>query len=715
MRPRHRRASPGITRPRRKTEGYLAGGATPSTGVPLSTPPVSPIDILERITDAFYALDRVWVFTYLNPEAERLLKRPRHELLGAMIWDVYDDVVGTPLEHAFRQAMRTHRTETLEFFYPPLDTWFEVRVYPSDDGLSVYFRDIGEAHRIAERLALSEALHRSLIEDTPGVIYSTAGDFDAPLRYVSPFIERLTGLPAATLLADPSLWMASIVPGDRERMMVEFARADAERAPLAAEYRIQSSSGETIWVQDDAWPVIDSEGTFHGWQGIVRDVSQIKRTERELHFLTYHDRLTGLRNRAALDEHLLELGQPGAAPAGVLFMDLDRFKRVNDAFGHDAGDDVLAQAADRLRAVVGHRGSVFRFGGDEFVVSLPGVPLDETVAIAERLIQVFEQPFRTGPHDVTLGASIGVTMTEVSGEKTLEILRRAGAALHVAKTEGRGRARVYAPEADRAPEELRLLDELRRGLERGELRLHYQPIVGTHDRRTMTVEALLRWQHPERGLLTPGPFIPLAEETGLVVPIGAWVLDEALRQVAAWDAELGPHAPPVVNVNLAARQLQEPDFCDALRETLARHGVAPGRLCFEISERTAIEDLASASETIAELHRIGVPLALDDFGAGTSSLALLHALRVRAIKLDAGFIQRLPTSAWDRMVVEGMTRLAHDLDVVVTAEGVETDAHLAASRAAGCDYLQGYFLARPMAAACLAHWLASARPGAAIA
>jgi diguanylate cyclase (GGDEF)-like protein/PAS domain S-box-containing protein len=665
----------------------------------------SPQDILERVTDAFYAVDESWVFTYLNPEAERVLRRSRCDLVGAVLWDAYPELVGGPVETEYRQAVASGLTTTFEFYFEPFDTWFEIRVYPSTDGLSVYFRDTGRERAAAERLALSEALHRTLIEQTPAIIYSTSETLGGPLRYISPYVEQLLGRPPGTYLADHAVWKDAIAQDDKADVLAAIDQSNVDHVPLSIEYRLHTQSGGLVWVHDVAAPVTDDTGTFLGWQGIVRDITQVKRTEGQLRYLAHHDSLTGLGNRAALDERLLASLRSMSSMTAVLFIDMDRFKLINDAYGHIAGDDLLIQTGQAIRLAVGQAGEVYRFGGDEFVVILQGIPVDVASDLADRIIRFLQVPVMIGTHEVTVGVSIGVTFTNAPGGSPGEILRQAGTALHVAKAQGRGQVCIYSPEVDRAPEHLRLVSELNRALANDDFCLFFQPIVDLRNDHLIAVEALLRMRHPEEGTISPGQFIPLAEETGLIVPIGDWVIGESCRSLTEWDRILGGASPPMINVNLAARQLREPNFCERLEALITRHGVSPERFCFEISERTAIEDLEGASETIMALHRLGIPLALDDFGAGTSSLALLHALQVRAVKLDARFVQRLDETRWDRMVVEGMTRLAHDLSIVVTAEGVETLEHATAARDAGCDYTQGYFVAPPMDSATMTQWL----------
>ena len=661
--------------------------------------------MLARVTDAFYALDQDWLFVSLNPEAERILQRSQSELLGRSMWAAFPDAVGTVLEAEFRRAMREQVTTTFDFFFPPLDGWFEVRAYPSPVGLSAYFLDITHGREAARRLALREAQYRALVEQVPAVIYSESENLDDPLRYISPYVEHLLGYSADAFMADRSLWARSVHPDDWQRVRDLEVRANQTRTAFAAEYRMRTRDGGVVWIHDGATPVRDESGVFLGWQGVARDITAIKDHEHDLQYLAHHDSLTGLANRASLDEKIQASPRIGLGSTAALFMDLDRFKRVNDAYGHAAGDALLIDTSCRLAASVGTAGDVFRFGGDEFVAVLPDTSAAVAMELAKRLVERIARPTMVLGHEISVGISIGVATRLSTDGSPSELLRQAGMALHDAKGQGRGVVQLYDPQADQANDHFRLATELRRALEQDEFRLHYQPIVDGANGRVITLEALLRWQHPDRGLVSPADVIPLAEETGLIVPIGYWVLDRACRQLAEWDRSLGMAAPREVNVNIAARQLREQDLPTKLASILSGHGIAPTRLCLEVSERTAAEDLEASVETIAALHRLGVRLALDDFGAGTSSLALLHALQVGAIKIDARFIQRLPHSHWDRTVVAGITRLAHDLGIVVTAEGVERKSHLAAAHQAGCDYVQGYLVAKPTAPGAAGRWL----------
>lgn len=576
---------------------------------------------------------------------------------------------------------------------------------PSPGGLSVYFRDVTAQRDAETRLALSEARYRNLLEQIPAVVYTETLD-DTGIDYVSPFVEELLGDPPAAFVADRSLWRHRMHPDDRIRIQHLSDQADASGGRYSAEYRMVARDGHVVWVHDMASPVLDGDGTLSSWQGVVRDITARKDVEDELRRLAHRDPLTGLSNRAFLGERLAQVLATGpSGTVAVLFIDLDRFKRVNDAYGHSAGDTLLAAMAQALSAELGDAGTISRFGGDEFVAILSGTTTAAATAVAERLIIALRRPVAIAGRDVLIGGSIGIALNMPHHSSAADVIREASLAIRAAKGGGRDRISHFTPELDRAGERLALIADLRQALDREEMCLHYQPVLDIASGTVATVEALLRWRHPRRGLVPPDGFIRLAEETGLIVPIGDWVVEEACRQLRQWDDDPGLIAPPQINVNVAARQLRDPEFPDRVAQALARHDLPASRLRLEISERTSLDDLEVSGAVLTALQALGARLSLDDFGAGTSSLAFLRVLRAADLKLDHRFIQCLPEGGTDRTIVTGITTMAHALGMVVTAEGVETAEQAAAARAAGCDRIQGHLVAAAMPPDEFAGWL----------
>ena len=416
-----------------------------------------------------------------------------------------------------------------------------------------------------------------------------------------------------------------------------------------------------------------------------------------------HDPLTGLANRTVLLDRLEQAqarsGRSGTRVA-VLFLDLDRFKVINDSLGHDAGDELLVAVAQRLTVGLRPGDTAARFGGDEFVVLCDDVAgPHEALALAERLNETLLPPFTLAGEDAFITASVGVAMSSGGGDAG-ELLRDADAAMYQAKARGPARCELFDKQMrQRAIERLEMENDLRRALDNDQLRIHYQPNIRVSDEAVVGVEALIRWWHPQRGLVAPADFIPLAEETGMIVAIGRWVIDTACRQLGDWTQRRGRGAAPLyMSINLSPHQLKDPDLVNDVAAALARTGVAAQSLCFEVTETALIDDVRGAYDVLQQLRTLGVRIALDDFGTGYSSLSYLHTLPVDILKLDRSFIAHLNPEARGRAVVAGMVNLAHALDLTVVAEGVETEAQLIDLRALRCDVVQGFHYCRAQSA-----------------
>ncbi|HET9771743.1 MAG TPA: EAL domain-containing protein [Acidimicrobiia bacterium] len=422
----------------------------------------------------------------------------------------------------------------------------------------------------------------------------------------------------------------------------------------------------------------------------------------DLAHLAVHDTLTGLPNRVLLSDRLEQALRRTArtnASVAVLFIDLDRFKFVNDSRGHAVGDELLVAVADRLRSVVRSHDTVARFGGDEFVVVCEDVDAAvQASVLAERIAETLREPVLAAGQEVFLGASIGIAVADGDTDSPESLLRDADAAMYRAKDRGRDRCEFFdAVMRTEAVARLEMQSALHRAVERDELRLHYQPVVDLATGAVCGVEALVRWARPHHGLVAPGAFIPLAEETGLIVPIGAWVLEEAVRQVARWQ-ESHPGLAVTVNVNLSAAQLRQPDLAGTLADLIAAHGIAPGALCLELTESTFMEEADGHGAALAALKALGVHLAIDDFGTGYSSLTYLKRFPVNVLKIDQAFVGGLGRDASDTAIVRSVVDLAHALGLTVVAEGVETADQAAHLGQLGCDLAQGYYFARPLPA-----------------
>jgi diguanylate cyclase (GGDEF)-like protein len=407
-------------------------------------------------------------------------------------------------------------------------------------------------------------------------------------------------------------------------------------------------------------------------------------------------------------QHALLRADRRRQPVAVMFLDLDNFKLVNDSLGHQQGDALLVAAARRLRECLRTSDTVARLGGDEFAILLEDVGCEaDAQRVADRIQEVLKPPFCLDGQEVFLTASIGITLSRSGQTSASEFLKEADIAMYQAKSLGRGRSVVFGPELSvRVSARLKLEAELRRALERGQFVVCFQPVVDVHRGQVCQVEALLRWQHPERGLIGPGEFIPVAEETGLIIPIGRWVLSEACRQLREWQVEDPKGAPAVVGVNLSPRQFQDPNLVDEVARVLAETGLNPASLELEVTEAVMMPDLDLAVETLGRLKALGVRIALDDFGSGYSSLAYLARLPIDTIKVDRSFVAQVLDSPASRAVVRAVVGFGAQFGMTVVAEGVETEAQFRQVQALGCGYAQGYYFARPAPRAELARIVA---------
>jgi diguanylate cyclase (GGDEF)-like protein/PAS domain S-box-containing protein len=435
-----------------------------------------------------------------------------------------------------------------------------------------------------------------------------------------------------------------------------------------------------------------------------------RQSEERIQFMAHHDALTGLPNRAMFDERVasaLEQARLSGQWVALAFLDLDNFKLINDTLGHHAGDELLRVVAARMLACVRKSDMIVRVGGDEFIILLNNLPPESGIMLSrlETIRAAIGAPVVLAGRSLQVSCSMGVVCYPEHGETATELLANADSAMYRAKEVGRNNLQVFdAQMAAKAHEQLRRHEELRDAVTRGEFVLHYQPQMNLKTGRIFAAESLLRWQHPERGLISPGEFIPLAEETGLIVPIGDWVLNEACRQNKAWqDAGL---PPIVVSVNVSARQFKERNWVSKVAAALEDSGLEARYLELELTESLIMQDVASAVATMHELEALGVHLAIDDFGTGYSSLSALKRFPVRRLKIDRSFVQDIPGDADDRAITGAIISLAQKLQMQVIAEGVETQEQVDFLAASGCDDIQGYFFSRPVAAAAFVPLLA---------
>jgi diguanylate cyclase (GGDEF)-like protein/PAS domain S-box-containing protein len=473
----------------------------------------------------------------------------------------------------------------------------------------------------------------------------------------------------------------------------------------SGETLLRRKDGSHVPVLGTASPLFDDRGSLVGMIGVSTDISERKTLEAELERRASHDPLTGLPNRPAFVDRLEQALQRtrrrknSRNKVGVLFMDLDGFKTINDSLGHEAGDRFLVTVAERLKNRLRPEDVLARFGGDEFAVLLEDVAnVTEAIWVAQRIAEGLQEPLAVNSHQVSVSTSVGIALGSANTNDDPEgMLRKADAAMYQAKEQGPGRYAVFDPAMqERAQERLELEAELRKALERGEFLLYYQPEVSLRDGTIVGFEALLRWQHPQRGLLKPQAFMPLAEETDLIVPIGRWVLEEACGQAKRWEEER-PCAPPAtIEVNLSSRQLVRRGLTRTIEEVLTRADIEAHRLALDLTETTLIKASEDNAQALDALKKMGIRLHLDDFGTGYSSLSYLKRFPVDRVNVDKSFVKGLAENATDTALVRMSVDLCHTMGVEVLAEGVETSEQAALLRDMGCDMGQGYYFAQPL-------------------
>ena len=556
-----------------------------------------------------------------------------------------------------------------------------------------------------ERSALreSEQRFRQMAESIGDVFWLSDPKREQAL-YMSPAFEQIWRMPVAEVYADWRAWLRHVHDEDREAVRQHLD--DLDQGELEFEFRVCPPGSDQRHVSMRVFVVRDAAGRDVRRTGVIQDITERKAQEARIEHLAYHDSLTGLPNRTLLMDRLgqaLSQAQRLDQEVAVLFIDLDRFKLVNDSLGHHVGDQLLQEIARRLRATLRDNDTVARVGGDEFQVVVCNVagPTD-AARIAEKLMRTLGEPFTLEGQELHVTASLGVSLYPRDGASGELLLKYADTALYEAKGEGRNAYRFFSPEMNaQAHGRLRLENDLRRAVERHELELHYQPQLDLATGEVCAVEALVRWRHPVRGLVLPNAFIPMAEETGLVLGIGEWVLNEACRQVAQWQRDgLADNLSPLrVAVNISARQLQRPGLDGAVRRALAFSGLPADCLELEITESSVMLDPQHAQSVLQSLRELGVQLSIDDFGTGYSSLAYLKRLPLDRLKIDRSFIGGIPADSDDAAIVETIIVMTHKLGLRVIAEGVETLEQQLQLVRQGCDEMQGFLLAHPAPAA----------------
>jgi len=659
---------------------------------------------MDNSADMIVLIDRATMrFVDVNETACRLLGYSREELLNMGPQDVlptsredleraYDEFIATPANiHGMRSQYRRKDGSTF-----PFESTRHVLRSGDAHIIAAISRDISERIAAEEALRESEERFRGLT----GLSSDMYWEQDEQFRFTS---MTGTGSQRVNVKTFPAIgkkrWEQNYVNMSADQWAEHMALLEAHKPFRDMELCRLDESGKKIWISISGEPVFDSSGVFKGYRGVGKDITERKHDEEHIQFLANHDALTSLPNRTMFSEVLnlaIQNARRYSRNFAVLFIDLDRFKNINDTLGHDAGDKLLQEMGTRLTQTVRASDVVARLGGDEFVVLVQEVAEPKQVSVvARKILSALVEPMSIQGQECRLTASIGICMYPSEAHNEQSLMKNADIAMYRAKEDGKNNYKFYSEEINiHTFERMALETSLRRGLERNEFFLHYQAKLDLHTKRITGVEALIRWQHPDLGMVPPLQFIPLAEETGLIVPIGKWVLNTACAQNVAWQRQGLP--PLSMAVNLSARQFADEDLIKNIADALENTGMKPELLEIELTESMVIQNPERAGKVLAEIKKMGARLAIDDFGVGYSSLTHLKRFPIDTLKVDRSFIHDLPQDPEDKAICQAIIAMGKSLNLTVVAEGVETLEQQTFLHDNACDEMQGFFFSKPI-------------------
>ncbi len=566
-------------------------------------------------------------------------------------------------------------------------------------GMYIIVKDITERKQADRERNRSNRKYQGLVESIDAIVWE--GDpYTFRYQFVSPQSAKILGYRPEQLIESESFWRSVIHPDDCERLLTFCKQEIAELRNHEIEYRVFAADGRTVWIKDYV-TVLDENGTVTGCRGIMVDITERKLTEERLQYIAYYDVLTNLPNRALFEERLqeeMEKARANSQMLSVLFLDVDRFKSINDTLGHSVGDELIRAVAERLKVCMREEDTICRIGGDAFALILPDLNSPQgAIQMARTLLQTLAAPFVLMSNELFVTCSIGISFFPDDGSDLFTLLKNAETAMYRTKERGRNNFQLYTTSMNEdSMQKLSLEGFLRKALGLQEFVLFYQPQVNVSSGEIIGVEALLRWKHPVLGMVSPASFIPLAEETGLIVPIGEWVLRTACEQIKIWHEAGYPDL--IVAVNLSARQFLQEDLVEMVQRVLEETGVDAEFLELEITESVTMHNVERAIVVLNELRNLGIRISLDDFGTGYSSLSYLKHFPIHTLKIDQSFVRDITTDADDAAIASSVIALALSLNLHVIAEGVETEDHLRYLAERGCYDMQGYHFSRPLPA-----------------
>jgi diguanylate cyclase (GGDEF)-like protein/PAS domain S-box-containing protein len=657
--------------------------------------------LVSSASDAMLVVDAASVIISLNQACERLLGYLRADILGKPLSHIFLGPIRgenaqahdlAPIRERRRGA--THRVISavradgrhilLEAAFSTLQA----------DGITLHtfiLRDV-TARMAKDEESYANAQRLQILNDLAPI-----GIFQIDLQWNCTYVNnefcRISGQNPEE--ASGHGWISAVLREDRRTMVDDLNNALLSGSEYVGEFRFQTPLGHVTWVHCSARPIFWAEGSTIGYLGICSDVTDKHQAEQNLRFLAHYDSLTHLANRSLFNDRLRQacLRAERDADLALIFLDLDGFKLVNDNLGHDAGDALLKIAAERIVSCVRREDTVARLGGDEFTVILEGIVNGTQVAhIAEKIVKALKHPFTLAQQTVYISASVGIAMGAGADRDPTTLTKQADIAMYRAKDQGRNNSQFFTPELnDTIQSRLALNSDLHRAAEDHQLSLVYQPQVCARSGAVVGYEALLRWHHPERGEIAPSEFVPVLEESGLILPVGDWIIQESVHALRKF---IGTSV--MVGINISPRQFRGRNLVRQIREAIDNSGAHPEQICIEVTESLLFDEQSSARKALTELRDMGVMLALDDFGTGYSSLSYLKQFPINCVKIDRSFIHQVTTNSDDAVITDAIIGLARALKLLVVAEGVDSQAKYNYLRERGCDILQGYHISKPM-------------------
>lgn len=664
--------------------------------------------IVETATEGIWVLDNHNQTSFVNQQMAVMLGYSTDEMLGATLFS-FMDAEGVEIANNYLARRHQGINEKHDFKFrckDGSDLWAIVSCAPMFNEQGDYIGVLGMITDISDRKRTEAALQESKqrLDETlcslEDVVWSISADTFETL-YINPAVQKIYGRPATAFFENLNLWFEVVHPED-------IARVQGAIQPLLStgcqeiEYRIIRPDGQIRWLLNRSHLIYDANNQPIRIEGMATDITERKQMEEKLVRHAFYDTLTGLPNRVMfmdkLEQAIERVQRFPDELFGVLCLDLDRFQVVNDSLGHLVGDRLLVELSQRLQSSLKPEYAIARLGGDEFTILLTHIhSSEEAIRTAENIHQLLQLPFNLHGYEVFTTASIGIALSTTGYNQASDWLRDADTALYRVKEQGKAGHLVFDTTMyDSAVARLQLETDLRWAIERQELQVAYQPIVSVTTEEITGFEALVRWHHPERGLISPSEFIPVAEETGLIIAIGQWVLRESCQQLRQWQLQFPAMKPLTINVNLSGKHFSQPHLVEQIQQILQETGLAPSSLKLEITESAIITSPEQAAIVLKQLKALGMQLCIDDFGTGYSSLAYLHYFPIDVLKIDRSFVNQMDKNGEQLAIIRAIVTLAHNLGMNVVAEGVETTNQLQQLRKLQCDQAQGYLFSRPL-------------------